>query len=299
MATESGRLTGVSGGQAGGMPPELLAALAESMAVGPGGQQAAAVIVPLWKVRPRSQKINAGQFGGDTSLPGGGRRTSGRITYGGPTQEQLSTTADYAAGAFLDMSEADRQEFANKAILAGVLNPGSNSPDQVASAWQNAVSYAAKYNAERPEGSYISPWEALDKLGVLNAAGKGGAYDPFRPRKQTQTTARNFTTGQDAQAVSSALESLFSQEMGRAPTQQERLTYQKLVQKAYDMNPETSTSVTTTDPNGDSTTNTTQSGGVDMTATLLDQVRSDPESQAFQAGSTFFQAAMNALGAIA
>ena len=283
--------------------PELLAILAQQKAArAAGGPQSAAdqPIIPLWKTRPTkfSENVNPGQFGDDIRTADGGRVTGGRKRIEFPQDYRTQVNA---SSSFLEMSEQDRNEFMQLALQAGLINPSSNGVSQsdVFQAWDRATKFAADFNSDKSKDKYISPWEATRKLALGMKAANGGAYDAFRPRKQTQTTARNFTTGQDAQAVSSALESLFSQEMGRAPTQQERLTYQKLVQKAYDMNPETSTSVTTTDPNGDSTTNTTQSGGVDMTATLLDQVRSDPESQAFQAGSTFFQAAMNALGAIA
>jgi hypothetical protein len=210
-------------------------------------------------------------------------------------------SADQAASSFLDMDEKDRKEFMQKAIETGLIKPGSDgvSAADVFEAWQRATNYAAGYNKDRGQDAWISPWEAATRMGVSGVAGSGGAYDPFKPRTQTQTTKRDFTKGNDAESVTRNLESIFQQEMGRAPTEQERAVYQRAIQKAYDANPEKTVSTTQTDANGVTTGTTTASGGVDMTATLLDQVRNDPESQAYQAGSTFFQAAMNALGAIA
>lgn len=280
----------------------LIAQAMAASAASPNASQGPDLFIPLWKVRPKKKivKVNPGEIGDSLRSPGGGRVLTGQgqmdLT---PKSEFFS--ADQAASSFLDMDEKDRAEFMQKAIETGLIKPGSDgvSPAEVFEAWQRATNYAAGYNKDRGPDAWISPWEAATRMGVSGVAGEGGAYDPFKPRTQTQTTKRDFTKGNDAESVTRNLESIFQQEMGRAPTEQERAVYQKAIQKAYDANPEKTVSTTQTDANGLTTGTTTASGGVDMTATLLDQVRNDPESQAFQAGSTFFDAAMRSLGAIA
>lgn len=281
------------------------ALISQALAAAPQAAGAASDLpfIPLWKVRPKGQKltVNPGQFGDgeDLRTSGGGMITGGRHTIVvDPTKSEAMYTSDQAASAFLDLDEKDRQEFLKKAIETGMVKPGA-SPADLFEAWQRATNYAATYNKDRDQGKWISPWEAADRMGVLGVAGSGGAYDPFKPHTQTSTTRRDFTKGSDASAVTQSLESIFNQEMGRAPTEQERGVYQRLVQKAYDAHPETTTSTSQTDASGNTTSNTTQAGGVDMNATLLDQIRDTPESDAYQAGSTFFEAAMRALGAIA
>lgn len=284
---------------------DVASIISSVMASGAGGTAASKgpdLFIPLWKVRPKKKvvKVNPGEVGDNLRSTGGGRVLTGQgqmdLT---PKAEFYS--ADQAASSFLDMDEKDRQEFLKKAIETGLIKPGSDgvSAADVFEAWQRATNYAAGYNKDRGPDAWISPWEAATRMGVSGVAGEGGAYDPFKPRTQTQTTKRDFTKGNDAESVTRNLESIFQQEMGRAPTEQERAVYQKAIQKAYDANPEKTVSTTQTDANGVTTGTTTASGGVDMTATLLDQVRNDPESQAFQAGSTFFDAAMRSLGAIA
>lgn len=288
---------------------DIGALITQSLAAAPAAGSATAAdlpFIPLWKVRPKTQHltVNPGQFGDGEDLrsAGGGMITGGRhnLTVD-PSKTETMHTADQAASAFLDLSAADRAEFQKKAIESGLVNPGQDgvSPAQLFEAWQRATNYAATYNKDRDSGKWISPWEATDRMGVLGVAGSGGAYDPFKPHSQTSTTRRDFTKGGDSEAVTRSLETIFNEEMGRAPTKAERTTYQRLVQKAYDANPETTTTNSQTDASGNTTSNSTQSGGVDMTATLLDNIRDTPESDAYQAGSTFFEAAMRSLGAIA
>lgn len=284
--------------------PDLLAALARNQAAqqGVSGPTSAAdsPIVPLWRVRPKQmgERVNLGQIGAEARTQAGGRATAGRVQvdFNYPIE-----TVGTAGSSFLEMEDKDRDEFMKLAIQAGLIKPGSDgvSQNDVFAAWQRATGYAADYNSEKGKDKWISPWEAAQRLALGIKAGDGGSYDAFAPRTATTTTKRNFTKGSDAEGVTRSLESLFNEEMGRAPTQEERAVYQRLVQKAYDASPEVTRSTTTTDPKGNSNTVATQSGGIDMTATLLDRVRNDPEQQAHQAGVTFFQAAMQALGAIA
>lgn len=302
MAQDPGRLNVPSGGSS--MPPDLMAAITQGLAGVAAGEASSATrsnIVPLWRARPRgmTERVNPGQFGDDVRSSGGGRVTAGRAPL--TLQGRESYTPNYAASSFLDMEDEDRAAFERLAIASGLMRPTDEDPDALANAWRKAVGYAADYNQDRDEGKWISPWEAVARLGAEQAAREGGAYDPFKPRtvKDSRKISRDFLKGEGAEAITRTLESLFNSEMGRAPTVEERAVYQKLVQKAYDASPEVQETTTTTDVHGNSNSESVQSGGIDTTATLLDSVREDPETQAFAAGSTFFEAAMRALGAIA
>lgn len=265
--------------------------------------------VPLWKKRPTSKKkerVNRGLHGGDQTSPGGGTYTTGRIE-GATVEVDASTEEDYrtvdqAASAFMDMTDADREDFKRKAISAGLLKVdkgGAVSQAEVYEAWRAATLAARDYNVDRDKGQWISPWEAVDRIGLSEIAKDGGAFDPFRPQSTRTTTKRNFMEGDDAAQVTRTVESLFESEMGRAPTAQERAMYQKMVQTAYNASPEVTNRIETLGSDGNTTVNETISGGVDIPGTLLDQVRGTDERDAFQAGATFFQAAMQALGAVA
>lgn len=290
--------------------PDLKALLAQKVAerqAAGGVQQGPQPIVPLWKVRPAmGERVNAGQIGDNIRVPNtdtekrGGRVTGGRFQVDFTGANREFHTPDQAASAFLNMSQDERNEFRTLALQSGLLTmpkDGFISQDDIFGAWQKATGYASSFNAETDKDKWLSPWEAVKKLALEAKGGKGGAYDAFAPRTSDKTLTRDFTSGQDAEGVTRSLESLFNSEMGRAPTAKERAVYQKLVQSAYDKSPEKSHSVTQVDEQGNSTTTETQSGGVDMSATLLDQIRDDPEHQA-QAASTYLEATMGALGAI-
>lgn len=291
------RISTPSGGSS--MPSDLASLLTQAFTSAPAGggaSQQSANIVPLWRARPTgpsSERVNPGMIGEDS------RSMPSRITV--PLGNREMYTPTFAASAFLDMDDDERADFARLAIASGLIRPGTEDPDALANAWRKAVGYAADYNGDRDESKWISPWEAVTRLGVQNAAREGGSYNPFKPRTltNTQKIRRDFLSGEGAESVTRTLEALFNSEMGRAPTDQERAIYQKLVQRAYDESPEIQKTTTTTDAEGNQTSTAVQSGGIDATATLLDKVREDPETQAFDAGSTFFEAAMRALGAIA
>ena len=301
--SDAGRVAAPTGG--GAMPAELSAMLSQAFAS--QGQLTSAkqeVFVPLWRVRPESQKnINRGQFGDGMSSDGGGKFTQGgRFTVGGPSPTDLSITADVAMSAFLDMDPQERNEFKDKALKSGLLRMGEDgyvSDAEVFSAWQKATGAAADYNATKGKDKWISPWEAVDRLGISGAAGKNGGYDPFKPRTTTQTTKRDFTSGSGLGNIMGTMREIFRSEMGREPTEDEVKVYAAITQKAYDANPEVQKSTSTTGPDGNTSVVQSASGGIDVGETLLDQVRNDPERDAFQAGSTYFEAAMQALGAIA
>lgn len=284
---------------------ELMALLQQNMnnqaASGLAKQTGPQPIVPLWRVRPKgnSERVNVGMIGDDVRTQSGGRVTAGRPTV---DLKRDYYTPDSAASAFLEMDDKERNQFRDLAIQAGILNVPQNgyiSNDDIFSAWQKATGYASTSNSTTDDKSkWISPWEAAQKLALSSKAGQNGAYDPFAPRASDKTLVRDFSSGQDAEGVTRSLEAIFNSEMGRAPTEKERAVYQHLVQQAYNASPEKTHSVTQVDAHGNATTTETQSGGVDQTATLLDEVRKDPEHQA-QAASTYLDAVFQHLGAIA
>lgn len=285
---------------------QMLAEMASSS--GPGREsKAEAQFIPLWKKRPagsgRRLMVNPGMVGDDPTSPGGGRLRPGRVEVEIPviTDEDFATQ-DMALGSFLDLSDEDREEFQTLALRSGLLRPSEDgySGADLMAAWNKATLDAATYNRGNSDDKWISPWEAAEKMALGMAAKNGGAYDPFKPKTTTQRSTRkvDFTKGEAAGDVSQTLESMFTELMGRAPTEEERSVYQRLVQTAYDASPETATQTTVTDWQGNSTSNTVQQGGIDMTTTMLDKVREDPEAEAFLA-SQYFEAVMNSLGAIA
>lgn len=230
-------------------------------------------LVPLWKTRPAATS----------------EKPRNRFDAVDQKAEHASAptmyTGDQAEASFLDMPDSDRAEFVDKAKKVGLLGKSPSAAD-VASAWAKAVGVAKQYNSQNDRSKWVSPWEALQKLGLSEAAAGGGAYDGF----QTNTTVRQYSSSD----LATTAEQIMRRELGRAPTSAELKAYTIAVNQASAQNPQTVT--TYTDPSGN-TSNTTQ-GGIDPNQVMIDKVRADPQRAAYQAAAVYFPDVMRALGAV-
>ena len=253
------------------------------LAQGGGGGSASQTTVPLWVTRPAQRKVS--KRGPHTVA-----ENASQIT-----PEDFHSEA-YAASHFLDMTDAEREDFKRRALAAGLIQPGRDgvvTTSDVMEAWTKMVSASSSYNAERSDkpDAWISPWEAINKFAGRDLAGADGAVDLFKPVTTTQVNHRKFGVGD----IQGSLEQIFQSQMGRTPKKGELEAYRKMVQAAYDRNPERSTQTTTYDANGNPTVNSTSSGGIDVNSTLLDQVQGTNEADAYQAGVTYMQAIQQAI----
>jgi hypothetical protein len=263
-------------------------AIASAIASSGGGGSAQQATVPLWVTRPKAKMENRGQFDDNT------HGQPGRV-YVGPRPTDFHSEG-YAASYYLDMTDAEREDFKRRALAAGIIQPGRDgvvTNSDVMEAWTKMVSAASSYNAERGDkpAAWISPWEAINKFAGRDLAGADGAVDLFKPVTTTSINHRKIGVGD----IQGSLEQIFQAEMGRTPKKGELEAYRRMVQAAYDKNPEKTTQTTTYDPSGNPTVNSTSSGGIDVNSTLLDQVQGTNEADAYQAGVTYMQAIQQAI----
>lgn len=197
-------------------------------------------------------------------------------------------SADYASSHFLDMSAEDQKRFRDAALAAGFIKPGDDA-QKVWAAWDQAVRSASAYNGQQSSpASYLSPFEVLGRLSASQLALNG--------KTATSTTTTDVTHNIfDASNSEGTIKTAFQQALGRDPSREEVSQYAKVLQAAYDANPSTRT--TSTDANGNSTS--TYSGGIDQASVIQDQVQKSPEWGTYQGATTYFNVAMQALGATA
>lgn len=254
------------------------------------GAGARPAIVPMWKSRPA--KVSTSRIEMDTE---------GNTTYGKRRVEKIApdlapVTADAADASWLDMSAEDRAGFLALARRAGLVGK-SPSPTDLASAWSKAVASAEKYNSATPDKSkWVSPWEAVDKLALLDAASQGGVYDQFAPKTTVQRNARVYNSSE----LANNAEQILRSELGRGPTQAELAAYTIAVNAASAANPQVTTTTTQFDQEGQASfQDSSTAGGIDPNQVMLDRVRNDPERARYQAAAVYLPDVFKALGAVA
>jgi hypothetical protein len=150
------------------------------------------------------------------------------------------------------------------------------------------------YNSTKRQ--QISPWQVLDMYA-------GGNGDTLKARGQVAADGSiTHTNSQidlsDKASVEALATQVLQQALGRDPTSSEINTYYNTIRGQEKAHPTVTTS--RTDASGN--TSTTSTGGfsqADAGQYLLDRLKTDPEYAKFQAGTTYFQAAMQALAPIA
>lgn len=237
-----------------------------------GGSGTSPANVPLWLVR--SEMAN--------------RLTSSTE---GPLPTDKPQTQDYAEAHWLDMSEADKQAFAQAAMAADMWKPEQGAAS-LAQAWTQAVGIASGYNSAHQDDpkKWLSPYEAIQKLAPAMAASKGAAFNGF-----TQTTHVQQFRESD---LYSQAKSILQNELGRDPTPSELRAFTVAVNIAAKQNPAVTTSQQANpDGTGDNQV-VTYGGSFDPTQTIDEMVKKTDEYAQYQAAVDYFPAVMQALGAV-
>lgn len=257
-----------------------------------GGKSAAPTQVPLWQVRPTARKSSTG----DDSIARSRRQAQAQTDAKALAESQMAPIAQ-AKAAYLDMSAKDRQKLKDMLIAAGEFDPTKETDADVMNKWAHWVEQAVAYNTGRDRSQWISPWEAITKLGPLKAAGQGAGIDGSgypHPIDQTETTQQTFTLGQ----IQGAAEQVLMATLKRGAKPEELKRYlDALNQYAKDHPIVKTTKGTATGPDQSNVT-VTQTGGVDSNeanAMMTNMARQDPYYAETQAATTYFDAVMQAL----
>lgn len=240
---------------------------------------------PLIPVRNPGKAYKPSGAGSVNALEHGLSNPAGRV---------MALTPDAASNAIFGWDLADQKAFAKKVWYLG----GISSPEDIAGAWkvwQQAVQVAAGFSAA---GNPMDPQDVVDLM-LTGDAGAAKARAQHKLAGKTITTQKaNPINLADPAEVRVFLDEAFRTKMGRAPTDAEVRTLTDSLHAAQKAHPGMSQVQTTYDANGNvaSQQQLKATGGVNPDIFLNDQIANDPEAASYQAGTTYFNALMGALG---
>lgn len=161
--------------------------------------------------------------------------------------------------------------------------------DDLVKAWQNVTQIAA--GRFTLGGAKITPWDALE-LQREQGTGTAGAT----------RTSTSKTVSEISQANAwSALRSVVKDQLGRDPSDQEVRDFTYRMQSLAASNPSISKTTQTTDANGNVTSSTKTTPGFsadDLAKSALEDAQSDPDWAEHQAATTYYNVALQSLGAL-
>lgn len=255
-------------------------------------------LVPLWKTRPVSavKATGGGSSGAGSSAaadhalskpPLAGNANPIWVT-GNATPDTTYSTMNAAEGYWMDMSEADRLEFAAAAEKAGVWKK-SQGADALFQAWGKAVGWAGKYNNLHKDAKdkWMSPFEAVTNMAIAGMADSDQSHDGF----STESTIQQFTVSQ----LTSQARAILQSELGRNPTESELKVYTSAVNAAARLSPQQVTMQQTKNGDGSQSTDRVVTGGVDPTEIIQGMAQDTQESADFKAAAQYLPALQQAI----
>lgn len=200
--------------------------------------------------------------------------------------EQTKTLTDAENEIF--RSDSYREKVVGQMIAAGLLDPTeAHDLGAIQAAWKGVVGQAASFYAA---GNGRTPEQVIALINVQKKAAAGRSNVPT-------TVTNDSTTPQHFTDAPSQIRAVLKQTLGRAPTEHEMQSYQAGLNAAAQADPQKTHQVVNTDANGNTTVNTTNTGGVDPTEVLGQIATADPEYGAYQASTTYMDALRQAIGA--
>lgn len=275
----------------GGSTPDpaaaALAALGQAEAgsafkTGPAGGPTIKPGTPLIPVKMPGTPYNPSGAGSVNAFEYGQKTVAGK---------SVDLPPDQAANAIYGWSNEDIKAFAKKVWYLG----GISTPQDIQGAlqvWDAAVQQAARFAAA---GRPMDPQDVMQMM----LAGDPGAQKNLTQRKNGGVVTQkarsiNLSNPTEAKAL---ITQAFQQSMGRDPTDAEVRTLTESLNAEQRKNPTVTTQRSTYSDTGQLTgQQSTSSGGMDAGQYVLDSAQADPEAASYQAGTTYFNALMGALG---
>lgn len=169
--------------------------------------------------------------------------------------------------------------------------------DELVSSWGALVDRAARTFAASGGQRKVTPWDMLELTKrEANAAGTLVNYESGE-RTQVATSVTDISEGAAWQTLRSTLQAL----LGRDPSDQEVRDFTYRMNTLAAKNPTISETITRYEGGEITGQNTTTTGGFDasdMAQSAYEQAQDDPEYAKVQAGTTYYNTFLNAIGAI-
>jgi len=208
-----------------------------------------------------------------------------------PSRTDDTQSLTMAKNNIFTWSPSEQQAWVNKLYRAGLINDPSNFDAAIAQ-WSSAVDFAAGQYTYG--GKKVTPWDVIqDRLGLSKLNGKGNG-----PRTTTSTsTAAQVLSNGDADTM---IKAMFQNQLGRDPDKGELSRYRSMLINHVSDNPTVTKTTQTVDAKGNSTSNTTSSGGTsesELSGMVSSRNTADPEWGAYQAATSYMGALEGLLGA--
>jgi hypothetical protein len=224
----------------------------------------------------------------------------GSATTGGkPDEKQDKTlTVQQVLNLPYTWSEDEINDAMKRMRQAGIpvtsFDSGSAS---LMSVWQGLANRAAMTYAMSEGKKKVTPWDVLDMY--KSEAKAAGNYLNYENGSKT-TTNRSVANITEGEAWSS-LQQTVSQMLGHDPSDQEVRDFAYRMNQLAAENPSISKTITKYRA-GEATSSTTSTEGgfsaADVAQSAYEDAQSDPEYAEYQSATTYFNAALSALGAI-
>jgi hypothetical protein len=170
--------------------------------------------------------------------------------------------------------------------------------DDVNSVWQSLVERAAKTYTISQGEKKVTPWDVLDLIEREDGVANGGEDPDNFTTTSTHKSIQDISEGE----AWSTLQNNLSRMLGRDPSDQEVRDFTHRMNTLAARNPAISKTISTYKDGKlvNSTTNEVDSGFTadDMAMSAYEKAQANPEYGAYQAASTYFNSAIQALGAI-
>lgn len=185
------------------------------------------------------------------------------------------------------MDDPKLEHLAKRLIAAGLLQPDYTRTD-IEGVWDKLTVYAADWHEANPD-SRLTPEDMIDIY-----AGRGDGSLSGAPGK----AVRREVNLSDSTQAWGLLRDVIRNELGRNPTDAEVDDFQAALNTAQTKAPVVTSTTTTTDAAGNSTVNSTRSGGMDSQGYTQKYVEDQnaKEHAAYQSATTYFNAFTDAIG---
>lgn len=201
------------------------------------------------------------------------------------------TLAD-ARAQWYQYTQAQRLDFAREAYSLGYLTTSPTDIKGAQSVWEYAIEESANFLSaghQDVDPTTVLHWNiGANKQALADRADAG-------PGSHTTSNPVNLLDKANVQAIATTA---LQNALGRNPTQAEINTFFNTIHEKQLADPGSTT--TTRDAAGNVTAQVSTAGYTsdDANQYLQSQIQNDPEFAKFQGGTTYFNAAMSALGAI-
>jgi hypothetical protein len=189
---------------------------------------------------------------------------------------------------------ADKRAAMGKKLYAAGLISDPNSWDEINKVWYTAVQEAGLRFSATNGKDKVTPYDLIDMMAGVGGNGKG------KNSNRTMTHTSVSTQTLDQESADGIVRAIFQQSMGRDPTDGELSDYRTMMTGYAKDHPQTTTTTTKYDGQGNeasSTSNTkggiTESGLQNMAA---QHAQADPEYGTYQAATTYWNALLGMIG---